>query len=93
MEKELSNKEILRQQLELLAEYLKNEVVDGHELAQISNSMVEVYKVLSDRKKNDFTKAEVPTIDETIKTLAERMESAFIKAAISVGDKEKSMKS
>jgi len=37
-----TNEEILRKQLELLAEYSKNVVTDGHELAQISDSMLRI---------------------------------------------------
>lgn len=51
--KKLTNEEILRQQLELLAERSAN-VVNESELTQLTLAMVEVYKLLPNEKKLNF---------------------------------------
>lgn len=51
--KKLTNEEILRQQLELLAERSAN-VVSESELTQLTLAMVEVYKLLPNEKKLNF---------------------------------------
>ncbi|WP_338651647.1 hypothetical protein [Lysinibacillus sp. Y5S-8] len=51
--KKLTNEEILRQQLELLAERSVN-VVSESELTQLTLVMVEVYKLLPNEKKLNF---------------------------------------
>lgn len=41
----LSNEEILRQQLELLAEY-SQQILDPYELSSITGVMIDIYKAL-----------------------------------------------
>lgn len=73
---EMTNEDLLRQQLELLAERSANEA-SVEDLPQLALAMVEIYKVFPNQKTINFNNLESSQTDEIMNTFNDRLEKAL----------------